>query len=451
MGRGTRAAMLATVLAGAGAAVGTTIGSAQDAVEPTWNCRASVAWIEEPALGIMDRTEPIVANGNPTALTADTSPDRPSCESDVTLLPDVTFADPAFTITDAAKAETTVTLTDPAGPDQRNNHTVTSTASAAKVAVADANILADAVQSQASAKCVAGVPVLEGSSSIANLSIGGEAIPIQDALDQIVPILNEIGDPTGLYKIAMNTQTIEDNAGGGKTLTQTALRVDVLPAAGDVPLAVIVLGETKASYTGDVCADPPPPPTVTEIVKEAVPGPTTTETTTQTVPGPTVTQTQTQTVPGPTVTVQSAPTVVKQTVAVQPNGKPASNCAKLSMYFQTNRKRLLGVKFARERVVTRGRLVSCGGRSIRGARIDVVHILPDGTKRLVKTGLRSRELGRLTLILPKNLFTRKIEFRYRPDLASTRVASRTTLTLRVRDKAGKLVTKAPPGQGQVKF
>ena len=79
----------------------------------------------------------------------------------------------------------------------------------------------------------------------------------------------------------------------------------------------------------------------------------------------------------------------------------------------------------------------------------MIHILPNG-KRLVKTGLRSRALGRVTLILPKNLFSRKIRVSPTgPNLASTRVASRQTLTINVRDgKAGKLIKKAPSGQGQ---
>ena len=442
MGRGTRAVMLTTALAGVGAILGTTIGSAQDPAEPTWNCRASVAWIEQTRLPL-ERIEPIVANGNASA----TNPDRPSCESDITTLPDIAFGqtDPVITITDPAKAETKV---EPSDTAQRNQRTNTATASAAKVAIADANITADLVQSRASVKCVSGAPVFESSSNVTNVSVGGNLLPIDDEL--LVPISEGLtGSPlAALAKVYVN-RSQDTTVGDTTTRTQTALRVELLNAPGEAPVATIVLGETKASYTGDVCADPPPPPTVTttETIKESVPGPTTT----QTVPGPTVTQTQTQTVPGPTRTVQAPPTVVKQTVAVQPNGIPASNCARLSMYFQTNRKKTLSVKFGRERVVTRGRLVTCGGKSIRGARIDVIHVLPSGERRLVKTGMRTRELGRATLILPKNLFTRKIEFRYRPNLASTRVASKQTLSLRVRSKTGKLVTKAPPGQGTVKF
>jgi hypothetical protein len=435
--------MLTTALAGVGAILGTTIGSAQDAATAKFNCRASLASIDEPLItGVY--VEPLIANGEPSK----TAPDRDACHNDFSTAPDVDFTDPLVTALDNALVKTEVT---PSEAAERNTTVNTARTSASKISIdsSGAVLTADAVQSQASVSCVAGVPKLTGSSSVATVKLGGQDIPVDDTLNQVATQLINL---TMLANITVNGQTITDNAGGGKTLTQTALTIELLPIIGP-PLETIKLGESKASYTAAVCENEPPPKTVTttETIKESVPGPTTTETTTQTVPGPTTTQTQTQTVPGPTKTVVAPPTVVKQTVEVQPNGTPASNCAKLTMYFQTNRKKTLTTKFAKERVVTRGRLVSCGGRSIRGARIDVIHVLPSGERRLVKTGMRTRELGRATLILPKNLFTRKLEFRYRPNLASTVVASKQTLSLRVRNKAGKLVTKAPPGQGKVDF
>ncbi len=64
------------------------------------------------------------------------------------------------------------------------------------------------------------------------------------------------------------------------------------------------------------------------------------------------------------------------------------------------------------RVVTRGILRSRDGHGIQGARIDVYHVRK-GKRRLLKTGLKSRGRGRLTLILPNNVDTRTIEFAYR--------------------------------------
>lgn len=121
---------------------------------------------------------------------------------------------------------------------------------------------------------------------------------------------------------------------------------------------------------------------------------------------------------------------------------PRATCGRISMRFVRGKRnvgRSMTSRFG-TRTVTRGRLVTCGAnpRSIVGARVDVVHILPGG-RRLRKTGLRSRAGGKLTLILPIDLRTRRIEYGYRPDLRSTRVTSRVTLRLTVRNSRGKIM------------
>ena len=68
----------------------------------------------------------------------------------------------------------------------------------------------------------------------------------------------------------------------------------------------------------------------------------------------------------------------------------------------------------------------------------MVHVLP-GNQQRRKTGLRSRANGRLTLILPNNVRTRTIRYSYRPDLRSTRVTSRVTLRLTVRNRSGRVM------------
>jgi hypothetical protein len=81
------------------------------------------------------------------------------------------------------------------------------------------------------------------------------------------------------------------------------------------------------------------------------------------------------------------------------------------------------------RVVTRGLLRTPEGRAIQGARIDVYHIR-NGQRRLLKTGLKSRSGGKLTLILPLNVDTRTIEFAYRA-LRPGPITSRQRLRLTV--------------------
>jgi hypothetical protein len=136
---------------------------------------------------------------------------------------------------------------------------------------------------------------------------------------------------------------------------------------------------------------------------------------------------------------------VKTVGSGAPNGRvgsptgPAPTCGRLEMHFVRGGRRSL-VNTIGTRVVTRGRLVSCGSRPrpIVGARIDVIHVLPDG-RRLRKTGLRSRGDGKLTLILPNDLRTRKIEYGYRPNLNTTRVSSKVTLRLTVRNRLGRVI------------
>lgn len=81
------------------------------------------------------------------------------------------------------------------------------------------------------------------------------------------------------------------------------------------------------------------------------------------------------------------------------------------------------------RVVTRGVLRGRDGRGIQGARVDVYHIRR-GKRRLLKTGLKSRARGQLTLILPLDVDTRTIEFAYRA-LRPGPITSRQRLRLTV--------------------
>ena len=121
-----------------------------------------------------------------------------------------------------------------------------------------------------------------------------------------------------------------------------------------------------------------------------------------------------------------------------PGGQPAT-CARIRMRFVRGGRQALRNRFG-NRVVTRGQLVTCGSnpRPVVGARVDVIHILPDG-RRLRKTGLRSRGQGRLTLILPVDLRTRRIEYTYRPDLTLARFTSRVTLRLTVVNRRGRVL------------
>jgi hypothetical protein len=103
--------------------------------------------------------------------------------------------------------------------------------------------------------------------------------------------------------------------------------------------------------------------------------------------------------------------------------------ARLRVYFDKSHTRRYRSKYG-VRVVTRGILRARNGHGIRGARIDVFHILSGGRRRLLKTGLKTRAGGKLTLILPLNVDTRRIVFAYRA-LRPGPVTSSQTLRLTV--------------------
>jgi hypothetical protein len=156
-------------------------------------------------------------------------------------------------------------------------------------------------------------------------------------------------------------------------------------------------------------------------------------------PGPHVVEIAVEDAAGNQTTVVSQefpkPNVASGTAA----DREAALTGRLRMWFVKSRTRNRTRYTSRygTRVVTRGVLRSSNGRGIVGARIDVYHIRRDGTRRLVKTGLKSRGRGRLTLILPLNVDTRTIEFAYRA-LRPGPVTSRQRLRLTVRTRSGRI-------------
>jgi hypothetical protein len=123
-----------------------------------------------------------------------------------------------------------------------------------------------------------------------------------------------------------------------------------------------------------------------------------------------------------------------------PNGSPAGRTVngRLKMWFASNKATRRSSRFG-TRVVVRGYLRDRQGRGIRGAEVEVFHYV-GGRARLLKTGLRSRRYGRLTLILPMNLFgdargQRRIAFYYRATRPGS-VTSRANLYLTIMNRRG---------------
>lgn len=111
--------------------------------------------------------------------------------------------------------------------------------------------------------------------------------------------------------------------------------------------------------------------------------------------------------------------------------------ARIAAWFVSNHKKATTSLYGR-RVVVRGQLKTKRGKAVGSARLDVYHEVGGKLRRLGKTGLKTRPDGRLTLILPLNLDTRRIVLAYRAFRPGP-ITSRITLKLTVRDRAGRLV------------
>lgn len=371
-----------------------------------------------------------------------------------------------------------------------------------RIELPDLIIDAEAVTSEAAGTCVDGQPRLTGSSTIASLTINGTPIvqggePLDVNLSPLIRVqLDEQvveGDPTaGEQSLTQRAAHIELLAvEGGEPVSRVVLgeaKVDrhgpvcaaappppecpagTTPQPGSDPLVCVLpvtqpcpAGSTPDPNNGGACVivqvvGPPPCPAGTTAdpnsggacirpaAQPACPAGTVREPRSQAC----ILLVQRPCPQGATADPRTGVCVVQPVTVVGSgeNGRigsssgPRATCGRISMRFVRGKRnvgRSMTSRFG-TRTVTRGRLVTCGSRprSIVGARVDVVHVLPDG-RRLRKTGLRSRAGGKLTLILPIDLRTRRVEYGYRPDLRSRRVTSRVTLRLTVRNSKGKIM------------
>ena len=253
--------------------------------------------------------------------------------------------------------------------------------------------------------CKNGTPTLTGTSQAVGLTLGGSGInldPLVQAVSQLLQPLNEV------ISIKENEQ-IRTATG----LTVNALHITILNSTTNAPVVDLIVGQAVGGFDPNVCNPNEQytiPPGISGTGGANGNGNSTVPLSNQNYNG----------------NIGSA------------NG-PKATCGHITMYFVANHKTSLSSIYG-QRQVTRGRIISCGSKpkSIVGARIDVIHVI-NGKRHLVKTGLRSRPGGLLTLILPLNLTSRSIEYDYRGKLSSTHVTSRQVLRLTVHTKAGKKV------------
>ncbi len=222
---------------------------------PVWKCRASPLY---SSVAGNNRVEPIVANGNiNTANGAD--PDRAQCVNSETGLGNT--ATQLGIPQNVIGAQTTQAVT---SIDPELGRAISQTAGALArvenltIQLGGTSVILGvrAATSAAQGKCVSGstVPQLTGTSNVATLTLGGQELdldPLVNAVNQLLQPLNQIID------IDQNVQVKTADS-----LTQQALRVRVLPAAGGAPLVDLVVAESKVGANGPVCdparqGDPP--------------------------------------------------------------------------------------------------------------------------------------------------------------------------------------------------
>ena len=497
----TRVRLLVLSAVGAFAALVPT--ASADTALPVWTCRASAAYVElNPLLG-SQRVEPVLANGFPDRLNPDTGQCASSDAGvqDVDIPGSTTVPNPSPLVRlEAAFASTRVSPEIAAARDQTASARG-GVLEPLRIELGDLVIEAEAVTAEAQARCVDGAPQLTGSSTILRLTINDTNIeiptnnqPVDINLSPLIRVrLNQqvregtatSGDEA-LTQRAVHVEVLP--APGAEPLTRVVIgeaKVDrhgavcapppppptcpqgtIAQNPGANPLVCVLTvtapcpqGSTPDPNRGGACiivetVGPPPCPAGTTpdpnaggaCIRPATPAE---------CPAGTVREPNTQVCvlvvqrpcpPGAEADPRTRVCVVRVNVDSGPGngrvgsgtGQPAT-CGRITMRFVRGGRRTLTNRFG-TRVVTRGRLVTCGSnpRPIVGARVDVVHVLPDG-RRLRKTGLRSRGGGRLTLILPLDLRTRRIEYTYRPDLSQTRFTSRVTLRLSVVNRRGRVL------------
>jgi len=243
-----------------------------------------------------------------------------------------------------------------------------------------------------------------------------------------------------IVKITLNkTYEGTDPATGETYFRREAVRIEALTAPGADPVATIILGSATVDRLGDVCTAPsgvtppgsggtPPssPPPLLGGGNE---------------PGSNGGNTGTSTSSNGGNTGNGSGSGVLGSSGEKPdNGQNASECVRMKVFFDTHRGTHLPsngphsmTSHRGTREVVRGVIRNCKGQPIIHAKIDQIHLFTKHGKhvRLVKTGLRSRGGGKITVILPNNLTTRRIAFRYRPFLKGTKVASRKVLRIKM--------------------
>ena len=211
---------------------------------PLWKCRASATWT---SVAGNNRVEPVVANGNPST-SNNASPDRAQCATEEAGADNL--ATPIGVPTDilsaqSASAKTTITPELGRAIDQ----TVVALAKVEKLALplggGTVILGVGAATSEVTGSCENNQPKLVGTSSMADLTLGGTPISLNDLLAGLQQALEPLGV---LVEVKFNEQVVAE-----RSLTQRAAHIKLLGGQAMTPLADIVIAETKVDADQFTC------------------------------------------------------------------------------------------------------------------------------------------------------------------------------------------------------
>lgn len=106
-------------------------------------------------------------------------------------------------------------------------------------------VTADLIRAEAVAVCVGGMPQYAATSEIINLNIGGEDVPLNGPLEQVIDGLNDLLEQTTLDQVVDIERNVVTPTADGVAVD--ALVITLLAAAGDDPVAQVRLGHAEAS------------------------------------------------------------------------------------------------------------------------------------------------------------------------------------------------------------
>lgn len=123
------------------------------------------------------------------------------------------------------------------------------------------------IRAEAVAVCRAGAVQYSANSEIIDLRIGGEIVPLDAPLSQLIDEISGLLGDTGLDAVVNVERNVVTQLEGGGVAVD-ALVVTVLDALGEVPLARIRLAHGEV---GPLTCQPPPPPPAPEEPRAELP------------------------------------------------------------------------------------------------------------------------------------------------------------------------------------